>query len=147
MVDLADVVGQIFGEPLRVSIQRVALQNDEMLAEIVPHAPCFFGVFDHILIIRLLHLKLTGRLLQLLLCFEPFLFSGENLKKYKGSRYYSIIAAPIYIEEKMEAVIVLASFNKEQQKILIEKKELLLRYIENLTDLIASKYKEKELLE
>ncbi len=83
MVDLTDVVGQIFDESLCVSGHCIALQNDEMLAEIVPHPSCFFGIFDHILIIRLLQFELAGCLLQLLLRFKPLLLSGENLKEYK----------------------------------------------------------------
>ncbi len=78
---------------------------------------------------------------------SEYLAFSERLRNYKGSSYYSLIAAPIYIEEQMEAVIVLASFNENQQKILVEKKDQLLRYIENITDLIASKYREKQLLE
>jgi len=83
MVDLTDVVGQIFDELLCVPFHCIALQNDEVLAEIVPHPSCFFGIFDHILIIRLLQLELAGCLLQLLLRFKPLLLSGENLKEYK----------------------------------------------------------------
>ena len=78
---------------------------------------------------------------------SEYLAFSERLRNYKGSSYYSLIAAPMYIEEQMEAVIVLASFNENQQKILVEKKDQLLRYIENITDLIASKYREKQLLE
>lgn len=78
---------------------------------------------------------------------SEYVASNVRLRSYEGSQYYSLIAAPVYIDGNMEAVIVLASFTENQQRILIEKKEQLLRYIENLTDLIASKYKEKDLLE
>lgn len=73
--------------------------------------------------------------------------SVETFKNYKNRKYYSLIASPIYIGETLEGVIVLASFNAAQQKTLIEKQEQLLKYMENLTDLIASKYREKELLD
>lgn len=70
-----------------------------------------------------------------------------NLSQYKNKQYYSVICTPILIDDVVEGVIVIASINKEQQDTLIAKQKQLLKYLENLSDLIASKAKENRLLE
>ena len=78
---------------------------------------------------------------------QQYAKTSSNLSQYKNKQYYSVICTPILIDDTVEGVIVIASINKEQQKILIAKQNELLKYLENLSDLIASKAKENRLLE
>lgn len=78
---------------------------------------------------------------------QQYAKTSSNLSQYKNKQYYSVICTPILIDDAVEGVIVIASINKEQQKILIAKQNELLKYLENLSDLIASKAKENRLLE
>ncbi len=74
------------------------------------------------------------------------LASPEYFMDKKERAYYSIIVYPICVRNVPEGVIVLASFNKRQQDLLIQKQEQLLKYSECLADLISSKMKEDYLI-
>jgi transcriptional regulator with PAS, ATPase and Fis domain len=60
---------------------------------------------------------------------------------------YSLILYPITLAEKVEGVIVLASFTQDQQRILIDKQEKLLDYLAKTASLIAAKLEQKYLLD
>ena len=47
---------------------------------------------------------------------SEYVASNVRLRSYEGSQYYSLIAAPVYIDGNMEAVIVLASFTEKPAK-------------------------------
>ena len=61
--------------------------------------------------------------------------------------YYSIVLQPIFVDNIVEGVIVLASLNMTQQKMIIEKSTELLSYLEKIAQLISSKYKQEVLLQ
>lgn len=70
---------------------------------------------------------------------RPFSVTDEPI-------YYSILLYPIILGGSVEGVIVVASFTARQQKILLEKEESLLGYLEKTADLISAKLEQERLL-
>ena len=70
---------------------------------------------------------------------RPFSVTDEPI-------YYSILLYPIILGGGVEGVIVVASFTARQQKILLEKEESLLGYLEKTADLISAKLEQERLL-
>lgn len=66
---------------------------------------------------------------------------------YHFSEYYSLLIVPICLMNQVEGVLVLASFTKEQQQILIENKNEFLHSLEKISELIASKLEQQILQE
>ncbi len=61
--------------------------------------------------------------------------------------YYSLVLEPILLENRVEGVLVLASFTEAQQRILIQKQEQYRRSLEKLAELISSKLEQQILQE
>lgn len=76
-----------------------------------------------------------------------FVFAFPNMRKNVDSRFYSVLAYPINIRNDLEGVIVIASFDEEQHKIIVEKERQLMEYLEKISDLIASKLEQEMLIE
>lgn len=65
----------------------------------------------------------------------------------ENPQYYSLILYPITLDDRVEGVIVLASFTEEQQRILLGKRDKLLNYLAKTSSLIAAKLEQKYLLD
>lgn len=61
--------------------------------------------------------------------------------------YYSLVLEPILLENRVEGVLVLASFTEAQQRVLIHKQDEYRRSLEKLAELISSKLEQQILLE
>ncbi|HWP51688.1 MAG TPA: sigma 54-interacting transcriptional regulator, partial [Clostridia bacterium] len=66
---------------------------------------------------------------------------------FPDPEYYSLILQPILLMNRVEGVLVLASFNARQQQILLQKRSQYIRSLEKLAELIASKLEQQILLE
>ena len=51
---------------------------------------------------------------------KEFVFAFPNMRKSVDSRFYSVLAYPIKMRGELEGVIVIASFDEEQHKIIVE---------------------------
>ena len=78
---------------------------------------------------------------------KEFVFAFPNMRKNVDSRFYSVLAYPINTREKLEGVIVIASFDEEQHRIVVEKEQQLMAYLEKISDLISSKLEQEMLME
>lgn len=76
-----------------------------------------------------------------------FVFAYPNIKNSVDSRFYSVLAYPITMRGHLEGVIVIASFDEEQHKIVVEKQQQLMAYLEKISDLISSKLEQEMLIE
>ncbi len=65
----------------------------------------------------------------------------------EDAQYYSVILHPITVDNVVRGVICLASLNKDQQAILINKSAELLDYLEKIAQLISAKFQQSTLLE
>ena len=78
---------------------------------------------------------------------KEFVFAFPNMRKSVDSRFYSVLAYPIKMRGELEGVIVIASFDEEQHKIIVEKQQQLMVYLERISDLISSKLEQEILIE
>ena len=78
---------------------------------------------------------------------KEFVFAFPNMRKSVDSRFYSVLAYPIKMRGELEGVIVIASFDEEQHKIIVEKQKQLMVYLERISDLISSKLEQEILIE
>ncbi len=78
---------------------------------------------------------------------KEFVYAFPNVRKSLDSRFYSVLAYPINLREKLEGVIVIASFDEEQHRIIVEKEQQLMAYLEKISDLISSKLEQERLIE
>ncbi len=78
---------------------------------------------------------------------KEFVFAFPNMRKKVDSRFYSVIAYPINTREGLEGVIVIASFDEEQHRIIVEKEKQLMAYLGKISDLISSKLEQEMLIE
>lgn len=76
---------------------------------------------------------------------SEFLFSCDDLINQFDSRFYSVLGYPIWMKEKLEGVIFIASFTEEQHLLIVEKEHQLMSYLKNISSLISSKL-EQEIL-
>lgn len=74
-------------------------------------------------------------------------FAFPNMRTKVDSRFYSVLAYPIHVQGELEGVIVIASFNEEQHRIIVEKEPLLMAYLEKISGLISSKLEQEILIE
>lgn len=70
-----------------------------------------------------------------------------NRISFPYPEHYSLVLEPILLENRVEGVLVLASFTESQQKILIQKQEDYRRSLENLAELISTKLEQQILQE
>lgn len=78
---------------------------------------------------------------------SEYVFAYDKLRKSLDSRFYSVLCYPIYAAGHLEGVIVIASFDEEQHRIVLQKEKQLMLYMENLSSLISSKLEQEILLE
>ena len=69
------------------------------------------------------------------------------MRESVDSRFYSVLAYPIKMRGELEGVIVIASFDEERHKIIVEKQRQLMVYLERISDLISSKLEQEILIE
>jgi len=60
--------------------------------------------------------------------------------------YYSILLYPIILDEQIEGVLVLASFNEKQQNTIINKQTKLMNYLSKTASLISAKLEQERLV-
>ncbi len=70
-----------------------------------------------------------------------------NMGKTIDGRFYSVLAYPILQQGTIEGVLVIASFDEKQQKLLISKQEQLMEYLEKISGLISAKLEQEALME
>ena len=70
-----------------------------------------------------------------------------NMGKTIDGRFYSVLAYPILQQGAIEGVLVIASFDEKQQKLLISKQEQLMEYLEKISGLISAKLEQEALME
>lgn len=78
---------------------------------------------------------------------KAYVYSHPKMYQTVEGQYYSVLAYPIYLREHLEGVLVIASFDKTQHQIIMEKQEQLMVYLEKIAGLITSKLEQETLLE
>lgn len=78
---------------------------------------------------------------------EAYVYSHPKMYQTVNGRDYSVLAYPIYLKEHLEGILVIASFDKAQHQIIIEKQKQLMVYLEKIAGLITSKLEQEDLLE
>ena len=78
---------------------------------------------------------------------KAYVYSHPKMYQTVEGQYYSVLAYPIYLREHLEGVLVIASFDKTQHQIIMEKQEQLMVYLEKIAGLITSKLEQEDLLE
>lgn len=76
-----------------------------------------------------------------------YVYSHPKMQEGFDSRYYSVLAHPLWCMQKLEGVLVIASFDERQQRFLIEKQEQLMEYLREISVLISNKLEQECLLE
>lgn len=78
---------------------------------------------------------------------KAYVYSHPKMYQTVEGQYYSVLAYPIYLRDHLEGVLVIASFDKTQHQIIMEKQEQLMVYLEKIAGLITSKLEQETLLE
>lgn len=78
---------------------------------------------------------------------KAYVYSHPKMYQTVEGQYYSVLAYPIYLRDHLEGVLVIASFDKTQHQIIMEKQEQLMVYLEKIAGLITSKLEQEILLE
>lgn len=78
---------------------------------------------------------------------KAYVYSHPKMYQTVEGQYYSVLAYPIYLRGYLEGVLVIASFDKTQHQIIMEKQEQLMVYLEKIAGLITSKLEQETLLE
>ena len=78
---------------------------------------------------------------------KAYVYSHPRLNQTVEGQYYSVLAYPLYRGEHLEGVLVIASFDKTQHQIIVEKQDQLMVYLEKIAGLITSKLEQETLLE
>lgn len=78
---------------------------------------------------------------------KAYVYSHPKMYQTVEGQYYSVLAYPIYLRDHLEGVLVIASFDKTQHQIIMEKQEQLMVYLEKIAGLITSKLEQEDLLE
>ena len=78
---------------------------------------------------------------------RDYVQGNAKMSRTVDSRFYSVLAWPIWLEKKLEGVIVMASFDESQHRFLVEKKEQLMAYLEKISGLISAKMEQEMLFE
>ncbi|MFR5245495.1 MAG: hypothetical protein ACLTFJ_11860 [Clostridium sp.] len=61
---------------------------------------------------------------------KAYVYSHPKMYQTVEGQYYSVLAYPIYLRDYLEGVLVIASFDKTQHQIIMEKQEQLMVYLE-----------------
>lgn len=78
---------------------------------------------------------------------KAYVYSHPKMYQTVNGQDYSVLAYPIYLKEQLEGVLVIASFDKAQHQIIVEKQKQLMVYLEKIAGLITSKLEQEDLLE
>lgn len=78
---------------------------------------------------------------------KAYVYSHPKMYQTVNGQDYSVLAYPIYLKEQLEGVLVIASFDKTQHQIIVEKQKQLMVYLEKIAGLITSKLEQEDLLE
>ncbi len=78
---------------------------------------------------------------------KAYVYSHPKMYQTVNGQDYSVLAYPIYRKEQLEGVLVIASFDKTQHQIIVEKQKQLMVYLEKIAGLITSKLEQEDLLE
>lgn len=78
---------------------------------------------------------------------KAYVYSHPKMYQTVEGQYYSVLAYPIHLRDHLEGVLVIASFDKTQHQIIMEKQEQLMVYLEKIAGLITSKLEQETLLE
>lgn len=78
---------------------------------------------------------------------KAYVYAHPKMSKSVDSRFYSVLAYPIYLWGELEGVLVIASFDERQHKVIVENQSSLMTYMEKVSELISSKMEQEMLLE